>query len=148
MNGNSNYVPQGDFDALTPQAVIAAVESGFGMRLDGVITPYNSYINRVYEVRDEDGRPFMVKFYRPGRWSEEALLEEHSFIQDCIQLEIPTVAPLQDEDGDTLLTVEIEAAENVSELIEYSFALFPKRSGRNFDAETEDDWLRLGALAG
>ncbi|AFG37806.1 serine/threonine protein kinase [Spirochaeta africana] len=144
---NDSAESPGDFDDLTPQAVLRSVEAGFDLRLSGSITPYNSYINRVYELTDEDGQSFMAKFYRPGRWDEAAILEEHRFIQDCVALEIPTVAPLPDADGDTLITVELEGV--VSGLTkEYSFAVFPKRSGRNFDAESEDDWLRLGSLVG
>jgi len=145
MNSIQDIKP-GDFDHLTPKLVLHAVEGAFGLNLTGNITQYNSYINRVYELHDEDGRIYMAKFYRPGRWSEEAILEEHSFIRDCVEMEIPTVAPLADPDGHTLSVVEVLSdSENLQD---FYFALFPKRGGRNFDAESEEDWLRLGALAG
>ncbi|WP_460057244.1 serine/threonine protein kinase [Spirochaeta dissipatitropha] len=134
-----------DFEQLRPELIIPAVEQAIGIELDGTINQYNSYINRVYEVRDAAGKPYMAKFYRPGRWTDEAILEEHEFIFDCAGSEIPTVAPLRDEDGSSLFSVESSSDERS---VEFSFALFPKRSGRNFDAESDDDWLRLGALAG
>jgi len=145
MNSIQDSIP-GDFDQLTPKLVLKAAEGAFGLRLTGNITPYNSYINRVYELHDEDGQVYMAKFYRPGRWSEEAILEEHAFIRDCVEMEIPTVAPLADPDGDTLPVLEL--ADPSGSLQEFFFALFPKRGGRNFDAESEEDWLRLGALVG
>jgi len=162
MNSIHDAAPTGDFDLLTPELVLKAVEGAFGLSLTGNITQYNSYINRVYELHEDDGQRYMAKFYRPGRWSEEAILEEHTFIQDCVDLEIPTVAPLPDPGGDTLPVVEVvdparvesgttETSTTASEhakLQEYHFALFPKRGGRNFDAESEEDWLRLGALVG
>ncbi|MFW6344658.1 MAG: serine/threonine protein kinase [Sediminispirochaetaceae bacterium] len=141
-----NSIHPGDFDYLTPELIIKAVEGAFGLRLTGNITPYNSYINRVYELHDEDGQVYMAKFYRPGRWSEEAILEEHTFITDCVEMEIPTPAPIAAQDGDTLPIVEAAAPSGYTK--EYYFALFPKRGGRNFEAEGEEDWLRLGSLVG
>jgi Ser/Thr protein kinase RdoA (MazF antagonist) len=94
----------------------------------------------------------MAKFYRPRRWDDEAILEEHRFIRDCVEMEIPTVAPLEDAEGSTLSVVEavFTSGEDrgAEDSEEYRFALFPKRSGRNFDAESDEDWLRLGALIG
>src|SRR6056297_2003413 len=163
MNTIYNSPPAGDFDSLTPELVLKAVEGAYGLRLDGNIIQYNSYINRVYELHAEDGPAYMVKFYRPGRWSEDAILEEHRFIQDCVEIDIPTVAPLPDADGDTLAVMEVvdpdersldgtDGLESTAGLAdgaqEYYFALFPKKGGRNFDAESEEDWLRLGALVG
>lgn len=145
--------PPGDFDLLTPELILRAVEEAYGMRLTGSITPYNSYINRVYELHDEDGNAYMAKFYRPGRWSEDTILEEHDFIRDCVEMEIPTVAPIAGPEGDTLPAVEVvdspdKGTPEAGSLREYFFALFPKRGGRNFDAESEEDWLRLGAIVG
>lgn len=159
MNSIHDRKSPGDFDLLTPELVLRAVEGAYGLSLTGHITQYNSYINRVYELHDEDGHAYMVKFYRPGRWSEEAILDEHDFIRDCVDLDIPTVAPLPDPEGESLATVELVSgggSEEMPALEEsgsqdlpgYHFALFPKRGGRNFDAESEEDWLRLGALVG
>jgi Ser/Thr protein kinase RdoA (MazF antagonist) len=135
-------VPAGSFDSLNPDLVIAAVEAFFSVRLDGMVTPYASYVNRVYGIRSDDGDEFVAKFYRPGRWSDEAILEEHQFLRDLSAAEVPVVAPLEDGDGDTLFGVDIEENET------FSFALFPKRGGRGFDAESDEDWVRLGSLVG
>src|SRR6056297_2613175 len=107
MNSIHEASPTGDFDLLTPELVLKAVEGAFGLNLTGNITQYNSYINRVYELHGEDGQVYMAKFYRPGRWSEEAIFEEHTFIRDCVELEIPTVTPLLDSDGESLATLEV-----------------------------------------
>mgnify|MGYP005851094351 CR=1 FL=1 len=134
------------FDLLTPQAVMQAVSQGFGLRLSGSLTPYPSYINRVYGLEDEDEKEFIVKFYRPGRWSFEAVLEEHQFLLDCAGAELPVIPPLSDDDGETLL--EMSLVGEAGEEEDICFALFPKRGGRNFDAEGEEEWLRLGRLLG
>ena len=134
-----------DFDYLTPPHVMHAVESAWSLILDGTLQAYSSYVNRVYGVRSEDGSEYIVKFYRPGRWTLEALAEEHEFVLDCADAELPVVAPIPDGDGYTLQTLEVESDDGVTEA---AFALYPKRGGRGFDAEDDDDWLRLGALLG
>ncbi len=133
------------FDLLTPEVVIEAVEALFSLRLDGTITPYASYVNRVFGIRDDDGYEYVVKFYRPGRWSGEALLEEHRFLDALGAADIPVVPPISDIDGDTLFEALVDGAEGE---VTYPFSLFPKRGGRSFDAEGDEDWLRLGALIG
>ncbi len=133
------------FDALSPTVILTAVESVLHRPLDGVITPYNSYVNRVFGVRDDDGVEYVVKFYRPQRWTYEALLEEHQFLHELSAADVPVVAPLPDEDGETLFEIEVELDEEVAL---FTGALFPKRGGRSFDAETDDQWVRLGALVG
>jgi Ser/Thr protein kinase RdoA (MazF antagonist) len=139
----------GAFDLLSPSVVVEAVESAFDMRLDGSLQPYSSYVNRVYGLKDENGSSYIVKFYRPGRWSDEAILEEHRFLIDCRDAELSVVAPLSDASGSTLACVEVDQKESKTEKTAvFSFALFPRKGGRSFDAETTDDWLRLGALIG
>lgn len=133
----------GPFDFLSPGIVLEAVESAFGLAPDGSLFPYPSYVNRVYGLAAEDGSPYVAKFYRPGRWTEEAILEEHRFLLDCAEVELPVVAPLPDLDGGTLPAFELESGSET-----YRFALFPKRGGRNFEPEGDGDWLRLGSLAG
>lgn len=135
------------FDILSPSVVLEAIESAYGIVSDGSITPYSSYVNRVYGLRADDGREYVAKFYRPGRWTENAILEEHQFLADCAQAELPVVAPLEDSSATTLPALEIEDEATASPVVFY-FALFPKRGGRSFDAESESDWLRLGSLAG
>jgi len=137
------------FDALSPSIVLEAVEAAYGIVPDGSLTPYSSYVNRVYGLRAEDGQEYVAKFYRPGRWTEKAILEEHQFLADCVQAELPVVAPLADADGQTLPAIDVEEShEPYSAPAAFNFALFPKRGGRSFDAESESDWLRLGSLAG
>ena len=89
------------FDTLTPDAVIDAIEST-GRISDLRIFPLNSYENRVYQVGIEGGAPLIVKFYRPERWSEAAILEEHAFTRELLEAELPVVAPMADDSGNTL----------------------------------------------
>lgn len=133
------------FDALTPQVVMGAVEDAFGLRLDGTLQPFSSYVNRVYGLRTDAGVEYVVKFYRPGRWQIDAIADEHEFVLDCAQAELPVVPPRADGDGCTLQVVGLDGAEGPCE---YAWALYEKRGGRGFDAESETEWLRLGALAG
>lgn len=134
------------FELLTPDVIIPLVEETLGIRLDGTVVRYSSYINRVFGLRSDDGAEVVVKFYRPGRWNEKTVEEEHRFLQDCIEEEIPVIAPLSTPDGETLHVLEIEPTD--SDVIEFFWAAFPKRGGRNFDAEGDDDWLRLGSIIG
>ncbi|MBN2509526.1 MAG: serine/threonine protein kinase [Spirochaetales bacterium] len=127
----------GDFSLLDPFAVIEAVESATGRRFSNFSNPLPSYINRVYELEEEDGDRYVAKFYRPGRWSTAAVLEEHRFMLDCHEAEIPVVPPLVLK-GDTTLALW----EGIS------FAVYPKRSGRDFDSDDHDAYLRLGRLLG
>jgi Ser/Thr protein kinase RdoA (MazF antagonist) len=147
----------GTFDLLAPNVVIAAVEDALGLELDGTMTVYPSYVNRVYGLRDTDGEDFIAKFYRPGRWSEAAIVEEHEFVADCAAIDVPVVAPFVSEDGGSISSVVAEADEETSAEArgdqdereqEFLFALYPKRGGRSFDAESDEDWIRLGSVAG
>lgn len=129
----------GSFDALTPERIFTAAETAMGARFSGVLMPLPSYINRVYEMeRADDGSRFVFKFYRPGRWSRAALLEEHLFTLECRAAEIPVIAPLRLGNGSTLAV----SAEGVF------FAAFPKRWGRAFEAVDDESWVRLGTLLG
>ena len=154
----------GAFDALSPEIVLGGVQEALGILPVGNLTPYPSYVNRVYGFSDDEGGEYVVKFYRPGRWTEEALLDEHLFLADCAEAELPVVPPLADGSGDTLFRVEFEdeAADSVTAgadtrdpsalssgvPVSYCFAVFPRKGGRSFDAERAEDWERLGALAG
>lgn len=135
----------GSFDLLSPDAIAAAVEGSLGIGSDGMISAYPSYVNRVYGLKLDDDREVVAKFYRPGRWSTAALLDEHRFLTDAAAAELPVALPLELSGGGTLgeLVLDDEDGEHL-----FSFALFHKMGGRNFDAEADDDWLRLGALLG
>ena len=126
-----------DFSSLTPDRVLEAIEAALRQHCSGLLRPLPSYINRVYEIALESGEPLVAKFYRPGRWTREAILEEHAFVQACAHEEIPVIAPLAFVDGSTL--DEIEGI---------SFALFPKRGGRPIEPADPGNalWNRLGAL--
>jgi len=126
-----------DFDDLLPDTMLHAVEEALGMEMTGLATPLPSYINRVYEVQSVSGERFIPKFYRPGRWSRQALQEEHDFVLECAAAEIPVIAPLALADGQTL-----HAAEGIF------FTIFPKKYGRPLEINSDADWLRVGSLLG
>jgi len=125
------------FAELTPDIALSSVEAATKTNLTGLITPFPSYINRVYEIETDDGDRLVSKFYRPGRWSEAALREEHDFMQDCGERDIPVVCPLKLDGSDTLGGSD-----------GFFFAIFPKRSGRLFELNSDDDYLRAGSLIG
>lgn len=105
------------YQGLTPDRILDIVES-FGVQGDGRVLTLNSYENRVYQIGTVDGPPLIAKFYRPGRWSDTAILEEHRFVAELAEREIPVVAPLAIE-GKTLLHAE-----------GHRVALYPRQPGR------------------
>lgn len=119
------------FKNLTPDCIMDAVES-VGLRSDGRLQALNSFENRVYQIGIEDGPPVVAKFYRPRRWSDAAILEEHAFCIELARDEIPVVAPL-----------DIAAGHTLSSMHGYRFALFPKRPGRapELDDDATLEWL-------
>ncbi|MDH4275037.1 MAG: serine/threonine protein kinase [Gammaproteobacteria bacterium] len=123
---------QTPYAGLAPELILDAVESQ-GWRVDGRLAALNSYENRVYQIGIEDGPPLIAKFYRPGRWSDAAILEEHQFAAELVEREIPVVAPLQDAQGVSLWTFQ-----------GFRFALFPRRSGRAPELDNEDTLQWLG----
>src|SRR5256884_9806951 len=92
--------PGATFFALTPDRVLDAVEVG-GLRCTGRCLPLRAFENRVYEVELDDERRLVVKFYRPGRWSRETILDEHRFLADLAAAEIPAGAPPDPRPGPT-----------------------------------------------
>lgn len=80
------------YDNLEPHLIINAVEN-LGLKCTGSLLALNSYENRVYQVGIEDSSPLIAKFYRPHRWTDEAILEEHQFELELAEHEIPVVAP-------------------------------------------------------
>ncbi len=81
------------FAGLQPDDILTTMEE-LGFHCDGRFLALNSYENRVYQIGIENQQPVVTKFYRPGRWSDEAILEEHSFSAELADAEIPVVAPL------------------------------------------------------
>ena len=116
---------------LTPDTVLAALDS-IGLWTDGRLLALNSYENRVYQIGQEDGPPVVAKFYRPGRWSDAAILEEHAFTRELAGLEIPVVPPLVLENGASL-----------HEHQGFRFAAYPRRGGRmpEFDRSETLEWM-------
>jgi Ser/Thr protein kinase RdoA (MazF antagonist) len=131
------------FDNLTPDCVLDALQ-GAGHDCDGRLLTLNSYENRVYQAGINDGPPVVVKFYRPLRWSEAAILEDHAFVAELAAREVPVVAALADAHGQTLLRHQ-----------DFRFAVFPKKGGRapELDREGTLEWMgrfiaRIHAVGG
>ena len=111
---SSNTIP---FAGLDPDCILDAVES-VGYRCDGALMALNSYENRVWQIGVEDGAPLIAKFYRPGRWTDAQIAEEHAFTAAMAAEELPVVTPLS-IDGKTLFLHR-----------GFRFSVFPKQGGR------------------
>lgn len=120
---------------LSPDEVLNSIEQ-FNYHCDGRLLALNSYENRVYRVGLDDGRSIVAKFYRPARWSNEAILEEHRYTEALAELEIPVVAPIRHDDQ-TLLETE-----------HFRIALFENRGGRAPDLEDFDQLEQMGRFMG
>jgi len=107
------------------------------VRCDGRLLALNSYENRVFQVGLEDAEPVVVKFYRPGRWSDEAILEEHAFAFELDALEIPVVPPLCGPGSASL-----------HRFGGFRFAVFPRRGGHPPELESPEHLQWLGRLIG
>lgn len=118
------------FQTLHPDTIMDALFEQ-GIRVDSGLTPLNSYENRVYQFQDEDRQRFVVKFYRPLRWSAEQIQEEHQFALDLLNDDVPVAAPLA-FNNQTLLTHD-----------GFYFAVFPSLGGRQFEADNIDqmEWV-------
>lgn len=127
------------FSSLTPDTILSAAESYTGLKFDGTITPYNSYVNRVFGLTSDDGNDYIIKFYRSGRWSKEAILDEHQFLTDCAENEVPVVAPIFSK------KISGTISKTDSGLF---FTIFPRLRARTFDIYTDEDWLRTGRAIG
>ncbi len=130
------------FFELTPERVLEAVEKA-GLICSGRCLALNSFENRVYDVELEEeaapsARRRVVKFYRPGRWSSEQILEEHLFLRDLVEAEIPAIAPIpfSDSPGDTLRATPQGIF----------YAIFPKVGGRAPGELSDDQLIRVGRL--
>ena len=141
---SASATPLTPFASLTPDALLAALES-IGLRPDGRLIALNSFENRVYQAFMEEGAPRVCKFYRAGRWSDAAILEEHAFTSELAARELPVVAPCV-IDGRTL--------HHHGDL---RFAVFARQRGRapEFDSAHTREWMgrfigrihAVGALA-
>ncbi|KEY59806.1 serine/threonine protein kinase [Serratia sp. DD3] len=124
-----------NFETLSPDLIMDALE-GIGLRIDSGLTALNSYENRVYQFMDEDRKRYVVKFYRPERWSKEQIEEEHQFARDLSQNDIPVVTPLMLR-GKTLHT---HAG--------FFFTLFPSVGGRQYEIDNLEQLEWVGRYLG
>ncbi len=132
MNAITNQTP---FASLDPDTVLDAVES-LGFVCDGRMLALNSYENRVYQVGLESDPPLVAKFYRPDRWSDEAILEEHDFSVELAAAEIPVIPPML-RNGHTL-----------HHFADHRFAVFERRGGRWPELGDPDTLKWLGRFLG
>ena len=153
------------YDALTPDLILDAVEQT-GLRCDGRLLALNSFENRVYQVGIEDSQPLVAKFYRPDRWFQAAILEEHAFALELAAAELPVVAPLRDEDipGAPLRNEQMPsgtrredgaadapqapAGVTLREHGGFAFALYPRQRGRAPELEDPDTLTWMGRFIG
>lgn len=121
------------YQDLQPDDILDSVES-LGLRCDGRLQPLNSYENRVYQVGIEDGAPVVAKFYRPGRWSDAAILEEHAFAFELAARDIPVVTPIR------------HAGASLHGHGEFRFSVSPRVSGRVPELDDLDLLRQIGRL--
>jgi Ser/Thr protein kinase RdoA (MazF antagonist) len=120
---------------LTPDRMLDAL-AAVGLRPDGRILGLNSYENRVYQTWMEEGPPVVAKFYRPARWTDTQILEEHAFALELAEREIPIVAPL------------VMAGRTLHEFESYRFAVYPRRGGRSPELEDAKTLEWIGRFLG
>ncbi len=124
-----------NFAELSPDLILDAIEST-GLRVDSGLLALNSYENRVYQFIANESERYVVKFYRPKRWSKAQLLEEHQFAIELAEHEVPLVAPLTFS-GNSLLEYQ-----------DYYFALYPSVGGRQFEVDNLDQLEWMGRFIG
>ena len=129
MNSDAPY------SELSPETVLDAIEA-VGFHCDGRVLALNSYENRVYQIGIEDGVPLVAKFYRPARWTDAAIREEHAFAGELAAQEIPVVAPLL-RDGASL---HVHRG--------FRYAVFPRRGGRWPELGNTNDREWVGRFLG
>lgn len=123
------------YQALTPDLILDAIES-LGIYPETGLLALNSYENRVYQFRSDSNERFVVKFYRPQRWSNQQICEEHQFSAELAEQEIPIATP------------EIINGQSLHEYQGYRFALFPSMGGRAFEVDNLDQLEEVGRFIG
>jgi Ser/Thr protein kinase RdoA (MazF antagonist) len=129
---NATLHPYAD---LTPDRILDALES-VGLTGDGRLLALGSYENRVYQIGIEDAAPVVAKFYRPGRWPDAAIAEEHAFVAELVAREIPVVAPMTLAGG-TLHTFGL-----------FRFAVYPRCGGRAPELDNRETLEWMGRFLG
>jgi Ser/Thr protein kinase RdoA (MazF antagonist) len=124
------------FESLTPDFILGAIDD-CGYKTDGCLMALNSYENRVYQVGVEDAEPIIVKFYRPDRWCDEAIQEEHDYCADLVFSELPVVPPIKNSSG---LSLHIKNM--------FRIAFFERKGGRAPELDREDHLKTLGRFLG
>ena len=122
------------FDQLIPSFIMDAIESQ-GFQCDCRIFALNSYENRVYQVGIEDDEPLIAKFYRPQRWSDQQIIEEHLFTQELAEQELPVVAPWLNAAGESLFNYQ-----------DFRFALYPRKGGHAPELDNLEHLKIIGRL--
>lgn len=153
------------FAGLMPDTVLDALQS-VGLLGDGRLMQLNSFENRVFQVHLEDGSVMVAKFYRPGRWSDEQILEEHAFACELAAQEIPVIAPwplrtraaspiVREPDAPTQTGTPGDHLDIDPTLATFRtadgpmrFAVFPRRAGRAPDLEQAEVLQRIGRYLG
>ena len=137
MAPNADTPLQDNYDALSPDLVIQAIES-LGYLSDARILALNSYENRVYQVGIDEQVPVIAKFYRPNRWSDEQILEEHRFARTLEALDLPVIPPI----------VSPHDQQTLHRFGGYRFAIYPRVGGQAPEPGDFDQLFRLGRLIG
>jgi len=117
---------------LDPNQILDAIDA-HGWHTDGRVSALNSYENRVYSIGLEDGTSIVAKFYRPARWSDEAIIEEHAFCEKLVDNDLPVIAPIKNASGQTLYSHGA-----------FRFCLFPIAGGRPPELDNDDQLIVIG----
>ena len=134
-SSSKSAAPSAPFSSLTPDTVLNALDSA-GFRGDGRLIALNSYENRVYQVYLEEGPPIVAKFYRPARWSDAQILEEHAYTIELAEREIPVVAPV------------MAGATTLANFGIFRFAVYPRRGGRAPEIDDRETLEWIGRFIG
>lgn len=124
-----------DYHGLTPDVILSAIES-IGVFPETGLLALNSYENRVYQFRSDDGVRYVIKFYRPHRWTDAQINEEHQFTFALADAEIPVAAPIKVNE------------QSLHRFQGYRFALFPSIGGRSFEVDNYDHLEQVGRFIG
>lgn len=131
----SKSTPASDYQGLTPDVILNAIEN-IGIYPETGLLALNSYENRVYQFRCDQANRYVVKFYRPDRWTNEQIIEEHAFTHTLADQEVPVAVPLIIND------------QSLHFFQGYRFAIFPSLGGRQFEVDNLDHLAQVGRFIG